>query len=243
MIEKSRLDELLPVPRPSAAVGPLGRALSRVVPGVAATVAHVGEYADYWDTHNRDVLRHVGTDPWWVVMGDSTAQGVGALSARGGWVGQLDDQLRLAGRHHRLLNLSVSGARAADLIEVQLPRYEAFMAAWGTPQLTIVAIGANDSFRSVNVSALRSRLAHIAERLPQGSVMALLPVAGPAAVARLANRTVRDLCEQHGMTPADINRHAHVRRNRLASDGFHPSELGYSEWTIGLAEAVSLIDG
>ena len=114
------------------------------------------------------------------------------------------------------------------------------MAAWGAPALTIVAIGANDSFRSINLLALRSRLATIAERLPAGAVMALLPAVGPATVARLANRTVRGLCDQHDMVAADINRHARTRRNRLASDGFHPSELGYSEWTIGLAEAVGL---
>jgi len=237
------MTDVLPVPRPDREVGPLARALSRAIPGVATTVAQVSAYARYWDEHNHSTVTGPGTEPWFVVMGDSTAQGVGAAHPRGGWAGQLHDRLSAAGRPHRLLNLSVSGARTGDLIDVQLHRYEAFLDHVGTPALTVVEIGANDAFASVNVAAIRRNLTTIAERLPSGSVLSLLPVAGPATVSRMANATVRRLAQQHRLVVGDIGRHSRPRRDRLGADAFHPNELGYGEWARGLAESIGISAG
>src|SRR6476660_5740717 len=44
-------------------------------------------FARHWQAHNDQVLRLDG--PLWVVLGDSTAQGLGAHSPDGGYVGQV----------------------------------------------------------------------------------------------------------------------------------------------------------
>lgn len=61
-------------------------------------------------------------DLLYVALGDSTAQGIGASRPGNGYVGILADRIRaLSGRTVRTVNLSVSGARATDLVEHQLP--------------------------------------------------------------------------------------------------------------------------
>jgi hypothetical protein len=93
--------------------------LGRWTDGVAELRADRTEFAGYWAAHNdrvlldRDRQTRLGEapDPLWVVLGDSTAQGLGAPGPYGGYVGQALRQLRRAtGQHWRVLNLSVSGA-------------------------------------------------------------------------------------------------------------------------------------
>jgi len=71
--------------------------------------------------HNHRILTEAG--PLWVVLGDSTAQGLGAPSPEGGYVGQALAELRLrTGQRWRVLNLSTSGALIRDVLGGQLPR-------------------------------------------------------------------------------------------------------------------------
>jgi acyl-CoA thioesterase I len=61
-----------------------------------------------------------------VVLGDSTAQGLGAPNPDGGYVGQILASLReQTGQPWRVLNLSVSGSLARDVVGAQLPRIPA----------------------------------------------------------------------------------------------------------------------
>jgi acyl-CoA thioesterase I len=57
-----------------------------------------------------------------MVLGDSTAQGLGAHSPDGGYVGQVLAELRRqTGLPWRVLNLSVSGSLTRDVLGAQLP--------------------------------------------------------------------------------------------------------------------------
>src|SRR5258708_3951721 len=71
--------------------GPFGRWAD----GVSAIREDCAAFARHWQTHNDRILnqghRH---GPLWVVLGDSTAQGLGAPSPEGGYVGQVLDPLR-----------------------------------------------------------------------------------------------------------------------------------------------------
>ncbi len=122
--------------------------LGRWTDGVAVLRADRTEFAAYWDAHNDQVLskreralRDGDTaDPLWVVLGDSTAQGLGAAGPRGGYVGQtLYELRRTTGRHWRVLNLSVSGALMRDVIADQIPRLDEVR-----PDLVTCGAGAND---------------------------------------------------------------------------------------------------
>lgn len=76
----------------------------------------------------------------YVALGDSAAQGVGATSPDRGYVGLLAERLRQStGRAVQVVNLSVSGARVADVVEEQLPQLDGL-----APDVVTVAIGGND---------------------------------------------------------------------------------------------------
>jgi hypothetical protein len=77
--------------------GPFGRWAD----GVTAMREDCAAFARHWQAHNDRVLAEIGSGwsspsepalldgPLWVVLGDSTAQGLGALSPDGGYVGQV----------------------------------------------------------------------------------------------------------------------------------------------------------
>ena len=68
--------------------GPFGRWAN----GVTAMRDDCTAFARHWRAHNDQVLALDG--PLWVVLGDSTAQGLGATSPDGGYVGQVLTELR-----------------------------------------------------------------------------------------------------------------------------------------------------
>jgi len=83
--------------------------LGRWTDGVTALRGDCVTFASHWQLHNQRILTEAG--PLWVVLGDSTAQGLGAPSPEGGYVGQALAELRLrTGQRWRVLNLSTSGA-------------------------------------------------------------------------------------------------------------------------------------
>src|SRR5919202_3605052 len=102
----------------------LGRLARGLHPGLRRVHAQVARYAAEWERANGRALE--GAGPLWVVLGDSTAQGIGAPSWDEGYVGQLlralDDG---SDRRWRVVNLSRSGARTADVLDRQLPALEA----------------------------------------------------------------------------------------------------------------------
>ena len=115
--------------------GPFGRWAD----GVTAMRADCVAFADHWQAHNEQVLRTAAAGPLWVVLGDSTAQGLGAPSPDGGYVGQaLDAMRRRTGLPWQVLNLSVSGSLIRDVLHRQLPRLPA------SADLVTCGIGVND---------------------------------------------------------------------------------------------------
>ena len=98
--------------------------LGRWTEGVATLRGDCVTFASHWQAHNDRVRGESG--PLWVVLGDSTAQGLGALSPEGGYVGQALAELRLrTGQPWRVLNLSTSGALIRDVLGTQLPQVPA----------------------------------------------------------------------------------------------------------------------
>lgn len=80
-----------------------------------------------------------GTPLSFVVLGDSTAAGVGVDSADDAYATLLAERLAAKGRRVELLGVGVSGARVADLLEEQIAT-----AVAAEPDLVFVGIGAND---------------------------------------------------------------------------------------------------
>ncbi len=208
--------------------------------GVMAMRGDCAAFASHWQAHNARALTESG--PLWVVLGDSTAQGLGAPSPEGGYVGQVLAELRLrTGLPWRVLNLSASGALIRDVLHDQLPRLP------GAADLVTCGIGANDVLYTAPSRLLRD-LRALVGAVPDETVMLDLPlpagfwgIIGRLSVPYVAriNRTIHEAARARGLPVAEVS--AHFRPpwgGKLASDSFHPSRAGYREWARALLTAL-----
>ncbi len=151
-------------------------------------------FASHWQAHNHRILTETG--PLWVVLGDSTGQGLGAPSPEGGYVGQTLAELRLrTGLPWRVLNLSVSGALIRDVLNDQLPRLPA------AADLLTCGIGVNDILYAPPAKLLRD-LRALMGVIPDETVILDLPlptgiwgILGRISVPYVAwiNRTIHEM--------------------------------------------------
>jgi len=172
-----------------------------------------------------------------VVLGDSTAQGIGAPTWDEGYVGQLLRALNDgAERRWRVVNLSLSGARASDVVDRQLP---ALHTLDGAADLVTCAIGANDVVRRTPDPVLEGQLRAIMTGLPERAVIATVPQGLNAARTEAANRLIRAEAPAAGLVVADVwARTGPPWHGKLAADGFHPGALGYADWATAFAEVL-----
>lgn len=183
----------------------------------------------------------------YVAIGDSAAQGIGALDLDASYVGLLAQRLqRHAHRTVRVVNLSRYGAGVDDVLERQLPALRALAEQGRAPDLVTVAIGAND-MREVDQAAFAARFDAILAALPLHAIVADLPCFhfGPRELdAVVASLAIADRVRASGRPFAPLHRVTEMRRGwgsfpEFAWDQFHPSRLGYRVWESAFAGAVT----
>lgn len=178
-----------------------------------------------------------------VVMGDSTAAGVGAGDAEHAYPTLLAQRLAAKGRRVRLVDLGVSGARVADVLE------RAGAAVNAQPDLLFVGIGANDATHLTSLASIRRDMAELLDRVAAGG--ARVVVAGaPDMRAAAFLEPLRSIVGWRGRSVAaaieEVARSKGVAVVPLAektapffvedpdryysSDDFHPSAAGYARW-------------
>lgn len=221
--------------------GPFGRWAD----GVTAMREDCVSYARYWQAHNDRVAGQDG--PLWVVLGDSTAQGLGAPSPDGGYVGQVLAGLRQSTRlPWRVLNLSVSGSLIRDVIQAQLP---SLPDRPDRPALVTCGIGINDILYT-GPGKLFADLRTLIAAVPDGTVLLDLPlpagcwgILGRASVPYVTriNRTLHQCAAARGLPVAEVSAHFQPPwTGKFASDYFHPSQAGYRDWARALQAALPL---
>lgn len=219
-------------PRPP---GPVVRVLGRVFPGVREVQGQTEPYAAFWAGANREALTRTG--PLWVALGDSMTQGIGASAPMRGWAGQLSTRLADGGWAHRLVNLSVTGARVEDLVDGQLPALEALVAGEGPPDLVTVVIGSNDVVSPRFRRGLTERFEALLDRLPDHSVVMNLP--NPHREARRVDDLIRRRTAAGTLVLADMRADGpRGWRGLLAPDKFHPNDRGYAAMADVVARAL-----
>ncbi|MEO8432095.1 MAG: SGNH/GDSL hydrolase family protein [Acidobacteriota bacterium] len=203
-------------------------------------------------THDAPETLGSGAPIRYLILGDSTAAGVGADYEQG--------VVRSTARHlaerHRVevVNLAVSGARFRDVLEDQLPR-----AGGRKADLVLLDVGANDVTHLTSSRSVRRDLEEILRSLLTANCDARIVVTGApdmgsppripfflrgiaAARARRINVLARRAVADHELTFAPIAERtgAAFRRDRtlFAADRFHPNARGYALWTAVLDEAL-----
>lgn len=193
-----------------------GRAL-KLIPGVRRVASTTRPYAAWWRERNLDALRS-DAGPLWVVLGDSMSQGIGASAVERGWVPRVAHAMRADGVPLRVLNLSFSGARTADVLDRQLP---ALQRTGAVPDVLSVMIGSNDLVRRSLREALPGHYAALLSELPEGTLVATWPGGGLSAFAPLVQAT-------RGVVPVPLR----FTKGAVAADRYHPNDQAYE----GLAE-------
>lgn len=180
----------------------------------------------------------------YVVLGDSTAVGVGGAYDQGI---AMSTTRSLAEKHRvTMSNFAVSGARTADVLRDQLPAAEAVR-----PDLVLISVGANDVTHLTPVRSVRRDLQTIIRRLRVANPRTRIVITGspdmgsPPRIPRLLrgiasrqttriNKMMMDVASAEGLIFAPI---AEVTgpmfrkdRSLFASDRFHPNERGYATW-------------
>jgi lysophospholipase L1-like esterase len=179
-----------------------------------------------------------------VVLGDSTAAGLGAGTPNAAYATDLARWLAERGRRVSLKAFGVSGARVHDVLTDQVPQVSAI-----SPDLVFVGIGANDVTHLTSVDSVRRDTRAILERLKSAGATVVL--AGPPDMrAKAWYEPLRSLAGWRGRQLADAM--AAVARDEgvavvplaketgpffganpdtaYAADDFHPGPAGYRAW-------------
>lgn len=189
----------------------------------------------------------------YVVLGDSTAAGVGGAYESGIAV---STARKLATRNTVVMtNLAVSGARLHDVLEGQVQA-----AARLRPDVVLLSAGANDVTHLTSVGSMRDDLRAIVQTLTAANAGVRIVTTGSPDMGsppripwllrgiatvrtRQVNRMFREESARYQLVFAPI---AEVtgplfRRDRslFASDRFHPNDRGYATWVPVLNEALA----
>ncbi|MGH3743504.1 MAG: GDSL-type esterase/lipase family protein [Mycobacteriales bacterium] len=186
-----------------------------------------------------------------VVLGDSTAAGLGATAAHTTVGGQLAARLASEGHHVVLQGFGVSGSRAGDL-GPQVSR-----ALLSAPDAAVLLIGANDASHLSTGARMLTPLADAVRRLRAADVPVVLgtcpDLLGPraflrplrdlhAAVGRRVAARQTEVATASGAVAVDLARLTgpafRADPTTLAEDLFHPSDRGYALWADALLPAL-----
>ena len=189
----------------------------------------------------------------YLVLGDSTAVGVGGSYGQGLAV-ETAGHLARGGRRVELRNVAVSGARLHDVLTEQLPR-----ANLAAADLVLLDVGANDVTHLTLSSSIERDFERIVTTLLRGNCGMKIVVTGspdmstPPRIPRLLrgvtgwrsralNRIAQRVVRQHELTFAPIAERTGPLFARdptlFSADRFHPNDRGYATWIPVLKGAI-----
>jgi lysophospholipase L1-like esterase len=180
----------------------------------------------------------------YVVLGDSTAAGLGARYDDG--IAVQTTRHLAKGRQVTMHNFSVSGARMRDVLEKQLPQAEKVRS-----DLVLISVGANDVTHLTAIPSMRRRLRQSVRRLRTINPQVRIVITGAPDMGsppripwllrgisslrtKMVNRMFRSEAAKLGLAFAPIAERTGplFRRDRTLfdTDRFHPNARGYAAW-------------
>jgi hypothetical protein len=204
------------------------RFLGGVLPGASARRLREAAFADDWAAANMEARRATG--PLWVVLGDSTSQGIGATTREVSYVGVVHEMLRRRDAW-RVVNLSRAGADVADVLARQLPEL-ASLTAEEPAALVSCIIGAEDVAR--HTPGLDTSLRQVIAALPTGSVIGTIPRTGRGGPTAALDAVIREEAARHQLRIAELpSRHlGRVRDHAILGD------VGHGAWAKAVLAAI-----
>ena len=190
-----------------------------------------------------------------VVLGDSTGSGVGAVTQDLGYPRRCAGALaQRTGRRVELRAFAVSGARVTDVLHDQLTRMAGLH-----PDLVLLVVGGNDATHLTSPIAVRADLRRLLDALARTGapvIVSGLPAMGTAtrilqplrflvgAIAAFVYDPIwREEAARRGMPRVDLADRtgpAFARDHSLLSpDGFHPGPRGYEVWSKTFDEVIA----
>ncbi|WP_412540544.1 SGNH/GDSL hydrolase family protein [Longispora sp. K20-0274] len=241
-------------------LGSLGRGAGLVAAGVVglvaveAMVARSRRYArPQLSLALRSSVGRSGPPLRLVLLGDSTAAGVGVDRFGDTVGGQLAQLLADDGRRVELSSVAVAGARSTELA-TQVAR-----ALLGPhPDVAVILVGSHDAVRPGRVDSAAAQLGGAVRRLRRADVPVVVGTCPDLGAARAIAQPLRALVSRRGRRLARAQDEA-VREaggltvdlaaetgvlfrtdpGTLCWDGYHPSADGYRLWAHVLAPAVA----
>jgi acyl-CoA thioesterase I len=180
----------------------------------------------------RDQIQETG-EIVYAAIGDSAAQGIGASAPAKSYVGLLAEHIREeTKRTVHVVNLSVSGARVSDAVDLQLPKLKKLQ-----PHIVTVSVGAND-IATFEPARFERDMRRLLAALPARALVADLPsfhFPDGERKVRIANRIVHRIAIANGHVVVPlyrITRRQTLARalTQVAGDFFHPNDRGYRVW-------------
>lgn len=188
----------------------------------------------------------------YVILGDSTAAGVGGNYENG--IAVATEKELGQSREVAMTNLAVSGARMKDVLRDQLPKAEELR-----PDLVLLSAGANDVTHLTSIRSMRNSLREIVRRLRAANPSVTIAITGspdmgaPPRIPRLlrgladrrtkkANRMFVEEAASLALTFAPIALETgpqfRADHSLFAADRFHPNDRGYATWIPVLNRAL-----
>ncbi len=187
-----------------------------------------------------------------VMLGDSTAAGVGVHTVDESVGGQLGVLLAATGRRVELSSVAVSGSRSTDL-GTQVSR----ALVGHRPDVAVILVGAIDATHAGRPADAAHHLAEAVHRLDEAGVAVVVGTCPDLGAARAIGYPLRGIVGWFGQRIADAQKAA-VREaggilvdlaertgavfradaGTYCHDGFHPSTDGYRIWAHALYPAV-----
>ncbi|PLS82001.1 hypothetical protein CYG49_00360 [Candidatus Saccharibacteria bacterium] len=197
------------------------------------TLGTVSTYREHWEAQLRqtppsNVIRVVG-------LGDSAMQGIGASTPDESVYGRISEHIAArTGRPVYQANISVTGAKVADVLRDQLPQLQKLQ-----PDIIVVSVSGNDANQQVDIKQFERDINTLYAALPK-DITIVSDV--PGVDHREAYQPILlEAASKHGLTVAPVYENFAPHDDKITSyagDFFHPSSKGYKYWFNAYRPAV-----
>ena len=200
------------------------------------------------------LLNYFAQKPFvYVVMGDSSAEGIGASDHGKSFGALIAEEIKKQKRNTVYRNFGKAGATIHDVINSQLKK-----TLFINPQLVVISVGFNDIKKGRRMSAferdfsfLLEKLSHTGARvyvcgIPDTHLARRIPKVIKPYVAvrtRQCNDVIERLSKKHGATYIDLYtviKALRANKDIISSDGLHPSDVGYAAWATEVISHLEL---